>query len=105
SSPIVAEAKVILVAIQIAVALEGPTIIKSDCLNLLSMLRDFRIVWPWECATWLGTMKQALSENSRIFVSFIPRRMNQATEWIANSARRAEIPEDWTTCASLLSLL
>ncbi|CAN1833195.1 Putative ribonuclease H protein At1g65750 [Linum perenne] len=105
SSSIVAEAKAILVAIQTAVALEGPTIIKSDCLDLVSALRDFRIAWPWECAAWLGIMKQALLENPRISVSFIPRRMNQAADWIANAARRAELPEDWTTCSSLLSRL
>ncbi|CAN1174006.1 hypothetical protein LINPERHAP2_LOCUS31024 [Linum perenne] len=105
SSSIVAEAKAILVAIQAAVSYDGPSVIKSDCLNLVSALRDFRIAWPWECATWLFLMRQTLEENPRISVSFIPRRINRAADWVANSSRRESLPENWRACSSLISLL
>ncbi|CAN1817880.1 LINE-1 retrotransposable element ORF2 protein [Linum perenne] len=105
SSSMVAEAKALMVAVQCAMSYEGPTIIKSDCLNLVSALRDFRIAWPWECAAWMHSMRRDLEENPRISISFIPRRLNGAADWVANSVRRGILSEDWTTCSSLLDLL
>ncbi|CAN1161460.1 hypothetical protein LINPERHAP2_LOCUS23928 [Linum perenne] len=105
SSSLVAEAKALLVAIRLAEYFEGPSIIKSDCLNLVSALRDFRIAWPWECAAWMVLMRRCLNENPRISVSFIPRRLNKAADWVANSVRRHELPDEWTECHNFLSLL
>ncbi|CAN1129617.1 hypothetical protein LINPERHAP2_LOCUS5328 [Linum perenne] len=81
-----------------------PTIVKSDCLNLVEALRDFRIAWPWECVAWLLSMKNILISCPWISVSFVPRRVNLAADWVAKSARNGSLPQEWTTCLSFLSM-
>ncbi|CAN1752979.1 hypothetical protein LINPERHAP1_LOCUS4961, partial [Linum perenne] len=102
SSSIVVEAKALLEALSIAATSRDPTIVKSDCLNLVVALRDFRIAWPWECSAWLLSMKRILDTCPWILVSFVPRRINSAADWIANSARNGTLPQDWTSCSCLL---
>ncbi|CAN1168906.1 hypothetical protein LINPERHAP2_LOCUS28101 [Linum perenne] len=104
SSSIVAEAKALLEALSMASASRVPTIVKSDCLNLVEALRDFRIAWPWECAAWLLSMKNILINCPWISVSFVPRRVNLAADWVAKSARNGSLPQEWTTCLSFLSM-
>ncbi|CAN1745341.1 hypothetical protein LINPERHAP1_LOCUS2413 [Linum perenne] len=96
-----AEAKALLYAISLGESSGHPTIIKSDCLNLVMALRDFRIAWPWDCAAWLSTMRNTLNRCPWISIAFVPRRLNKAADWIAKAARDNSLPTNWISCSYL----
>ncbi|CAN0923137.1 hypothetical protein LINGRAHAP2_LOCUS33423, partial [Linum grandiflorum] len=61
SSPIMAEAKALLTAVEFAEDFGLRTIIKSDCLTLILALNGRMEVWPWQCYAWLGRMRDILA--------------------------------------------
>ncbi|CAN1179513.1 hypothetical protein LINPERHAP2_LOCUS34238 [Linum perenne] len=104
SFPIVAEAKALHTAIGQAVATGLPTVIKTDCLNLVDALRRDPTVWPWQCSAWLHLMSQMLISNPQIRVSFTPRSHNLLADRVAKAAAAGSARGDWPSISSLLNL-
>ncbi|CAN1271872.1 hypothetical protein LINPERPRIM_LOCUS14337, partial [Linum perenne] len=98
SSLIVAEAKVLLEALSIAATSRDPTIVKSDCINLVVMLglRDLGNV-----SAWLLSLRQILDTCSWITVSFVSRRTNLAADRVAKAVRNGSLPLERTSCSFL----
>ncbi|CAN1136386.1 hypothetical protein LINPERPRIM_LOCUS21075, partial [Linum perenne] len=76
AAPIVAEARALLTAIELAAELGGETCVKTDCLSLVDALRNNPSNWPWQCTAWIHRMSNILKGNPLIRVSFIPRALN-----------------------------
>ncbi|CAN1181362.1 hypothetical protein LINPERHAP2_LOCUS35339, partial [Linum perenne] len=95
SSPIVAEAKAILEAVILASERHVSTMVLSDCLTLVNVLNDSLTQRPWECAALLSQIFQKLSDCPWIMISFTPRKSNCKSDWVAKSARRNALPDDW----------
>ncbi|CAN1120446.1 hypothetical protein LINPERHAP2_LOCUS200 [Linum perenne] len=97
SSPIVAEAKALLLGISTASASDEETIVKTDCLELVDALRKPSSAWPWQCAAWIHTMSRMLAESRHIRVSFTPRAQNHLADKVAKAAANDTGQEPWVT--------
>ncbi|CAN1189612.1 Putative ribonuclease H protein At1g65750, partial [Linum perenne] len=97
AAPLCAEARVVLIAVQMAKMISTPTAILSDCLILVNALRDHHHNWPWQISGVLATLQQLLFWNQQISVSYVPRSSVQAAHHIAIQARDNVLPPDWLT--------
>ncbi|CAN0891326.1 hypothetical protein LINGRAHAP2_LOCUS16922, partial [Linum grandiflorum] len=88
SEPVVAEAKTLLQAINVAAQSGLTTTIKSDCLTLIEGLSKGPTCWPWQCAAWMHQMDRTLEDNPLIRVSFTPRRQNNPSRSPCQSGRK-----------------
>ncbi|CAN1176032.1 hypothetical protein LINPERHAP2_LOCUS32296 [Linum perenne] len=104
SSPIVVEAKALLTAINLAVTSGYPTVVESDCLNLVDALRRNKSTWPWQCSTWLQLMTNLLRCNPHVRVSFTPRAHNTLADRVAKAAATGLVQGDWSSICSFLTL-
>ncbi|CAN1143068.1 hypothetical protein LINPERHAP2_LOCUS13407, partial [Linum perenne] len=97
SSPIVAEAKPLLIGIRMAVLSGEETCVKTDCLDLVVALGKSPTDWLWQFSAWLYTMSEMLTDNPQIRISFIPRGLNQMADKIAKAAAFDTGQESWIT--------
>ncbi|CAN1128636.1 Putative ribonuclease H protein At1g65750 [Linum perenne] len=95
SSPMVAEAYAIKEAVNVAATRQVSTEIMSDCLSIVNVLNNSLIPWPWECSAIISQITQKLSSCPWISVKFTPRIYNTNADWVARSARRNTLPENW----------
>ncbi|CAN1181154.1 Putative ribonuclease H protein At1g65750 [Linum perenne] len=97
AAPLCAEARAVLIAVQMAKMITTPTDIDSDFLILVNALRDHHHNWPWQISGILATLQQLLFWNQQIRVSYVPRSSVQAAHHIAIQARDNVLPPDWLT--------
>ncbi|CAN1280268.1 hypothetical protein LINPERPRIM_LOCUS17372 [Linum perenne] len=97
NSPIVSEAKAILVATEFACARSNndSVVILSDCQELISALNGPKHRWPWECFGYLGRVSALASLRPNLFFQFIPRKDNVKADWVARNARLGLLHGDW----------
>ncbi|CAI0464219.1 unnamed protein product, partial [Linum tenue] len=105
SSPLEAEAKALLEALSLACHLSVPCWIRSDCLPLVLALSAPHESWPWRISAWLGIMVDLLARHPSIKVSFFRRKLNARADWVARSAARDELPQDWMLILNIISPL
>ncbi|CAN1136229.1 hypothetical protein LINPERPRIM_LOCUS20965 [Linum perenne] len=67
----------------------------SDCLSIVNVLNNSLNHWPWECSAIISQITQKLSSCPWILVKFTPRIYNTNADWVARSARRNTLPENW----------
>ncbi|CAN0846889.1 Putative ribonuclease H protein At1g65750 [Linum grandiflorum] len=95
SSPMAAETRAILEAIEYAKHHGGQSTIFSDCLTLVDILNDRTKPWPWDCYSLVALIQRTMPTNHGISIRYLPRNMNRRADWLVKSFIHGTLPSDW----------
>ncbi|CAN1190088.1 hypothetical protein LINPERHAP2_LOCUS40271 [Linum perenne] len=90
-----AEAKALFEAINLAASRQVSTLVVTDCLSLVNVLKNNLLSWPWDCTAALSTMIHTISSCPWISVEFTPRALNSKADWVARKTRENMLLEEW----------
>ncbi|CAN1191130.1 hypothetical protein LINPERPRIM_LOCUS39749, partial [Linum perenne] len=94
-APIVAEARALQVAVSEAVIFPGSSLIVTDCLTLVTALKQKVEDWPWECAAILADIVHKLGTVDCISVCHYGRAATLAADAVARKARDSCLAPGW----------
>ncbi|GKU90131.1 hypothetical protein SLEP1_g4171 [Rubroshorea leprosula] len=99
SSPLMAEATVLLRAIQSAVDMGlNYVIFESDNEALISCAQGASKPSPWEISSIIHNIRGLSSSKPSYSFSFVPREGNRVADWVACATIREQCPYYWAHC-------
>ncbi|CAN0906922.1 hypothetical protein LINGRAHAP2_LOCUS24519 [Linum grandiflorum] len=95
SSSFSIEARAVLVAVEIAVLLDIPVSVYSDCLSLVRSLNGDLKASHWDGTATTASIYQLLRDAPHVELLFIPRKNNRRANWVARNTVVGSLPQNW----------